>query len=126
VNLEQLQLDFNISNAPSLHRQRIVIAYDTPDHRRRRKLARCALSYGERVQQSVFEALLTDAQVRVLTRTLSSLALPAEDNIRLYPQCARCANLRQVIGHGSITATVESDNAGQGQNSLGTARLIVA
>lgn len=100
----QLDLPFDISASPGLERHRIVIAYDTPSDRRRRKLARCALSYAERVQQSVFEGLLTDAQVRVLTRSLIALADHAEDDIRLYPQCRRCAAMRAVLGSKAACA----------------------
>lgn len=105
----QLDLPFDISASPGLERHRVVIAYDTPSDRRRRKLARCALSYAERVQQSVFEAMLTDAQVRVLTRSLLVLADQAEDDIRLYPQCQRCAGMRAVLGHRA--ASVEAARA---------------
>jgi len=95
---QQLVLDFDLSNSPAIERHRIVIAYDTPSTRRRRKLARCALSYADRIQQSVYEAELTDAQVRVLERSLAALAVAGEDDVRLYPQCARCAAMRVVIG----------------------------
>lgn len=75
-----------------------MIAYDTPSNKRRRKLARVALSYAERVQRSVYEAALTDAQLRVLTRTLGSVADLGADDIRLYPQCSRCAALSIRLG----------------------------
>ncbi len=78
-------------------RHRVVLAYDTPSARRRRKFARTALSYATRVQQSVYEAELTDIQLRLLSRTLGTLACD-EDDIRLYPQCARCASMRACIG----------------------------
>lgn len=75
-----------------------MIAYDTPSNRRRRKFARAALSYADRVQRSVYEAALTDAQLRVLTRTLGSIADLTADDIRLYPQCSRCAGLSVRLG----------------------------
>ena len=62
-----------------------------------------ALSYADRVQQSVFEAYLTDIQLRILARTLTTISNPDEDDIRIYPQCARCASLRQLIGKAMPT-----------------------
>ena len=96
--LGQLQLNFDFSELPGLDRHTVVIAYDTPSNRRRRKFARAALSYADRVQKSVYEAALTDAQLRVLARTLASLADPTADDIRVYPQCSRCAGLSIRLG----------------------------
>ena len=98
MRFDQLQLNFDFPAAPGLDRHRVVIAYDTPCARRRRKFARTALSYATRVQQSVYEAELTEAQLRLLARTLGSISNAALDDIRLYPQCARCAALRQFLG----------------------------
>jgi CRISPR-associated protein Cas2 len=98
MRLDQLQLDFDFSNSPGLDRHTVVIAYDTPSNRRRRKLARVALSYADRVQRSVYEASLTDAQLRVLVRSLGSVADLGADDIRLFPQCTRCAALSLRLG----------------------------
>lgn len=87
-----------IGDPRALDRHRIVIAYDTPSDRRRRKLARCAESYASRVQQSVFEANLDDTQLRLFVRVLASIVDAGEDDVRLYPQCVRCAAARQLIG----------------------------
>ena len=104
MRFDQLELNFDLSQSPSLERHRIVIAYDTPSARRRRKLARTALSYATRVQQSVYEAELTEAQLRVLARTLGTICDAGLDDIRLYPQCARCAALRQFLGKATPIA----------------------
>ena len=100
----QLELNFDISQSPGIERHRIVIAYDTPCNKRRRKLARAALSYATRVQQSVYEAELTEAQLRVFARTLTSISDDELDDIRLYPQCTRCADLRQFLGRARPAA----------------------
>ena len=103
MRYDQLDLNFDFNDLADLDRHRIVIAYDTPSNKRRRKLARTALSYADRVQQSVFEAYLTDVQLRILARTLTTISNPDEDDIRIYPQCARCASLRQLIGKAMPT-----------------------
>lgn len=93
-----MQFNFDFSELAQLARHQIVIAYDTPNDRRRRKFAKIALSYASRVQQSVFEAHLTDAQARVLARTFARVIDPTEDDVRLYPQCMRCASMREMLG----------------------------
>lgn len=93
----QLRLDLDLTPTAPIGRHRVILAYDTPSARRRRKFARTALSYATRVQQSVYEAELTDVQLRLLSRTLSHLSCD-EDDIRLYPQCTRCAAMRACIG----------------------------
>lgn len=79
-------------------RHAVVVAYDTPSNRRRRQFAKLALGYASRVQKSVYEAHLTDIELRILTKSFNRIALPAEDDVRLYPQCARCSELRQMLG----------------------------
>jgi CRISPR-associated protein Cas2 len=93
-----MQYAFDFSSHPTLERHRVVLAYDTPNDRRRRRFARIALSYAERVQKSVFEAELTDAQLRVLGKTLAQVADIGDDDIRLYPQCSRCAAASVAVG----------------------------
>ena len=39
----------------------------------------------------------------VSARTLTTISNPDEDDIRIYPQCARCASLRQLIGKAMPT-----------------------
>ena len=98
MRYDQFELNFDISEHPGIDRHRIVIAYDTPDHSRRRKMAKMAVSYATRVQKSVYEAMLTDAQLRILAGGMARIADAEEDDIRLYPQCARCMELRKLIG----------------------------
>ncbi|MFO0827625.1 MAG: CRISPR-associated endonuclease Cas2 [Phycisphaerales bacterium] len=68
-----------------------VIAYDTPSNRRRRKLARLADDFGDRVQKSVFEAHLTDEQRQRLVAALHRLVHPSEDAVFVMAACPRCA-----------------------------------
>ena len=95
----QLTLDFP---APAATRHRVIIAYDTPNARRRRRLARASLSYADRVQQSVYEADLDEVQLRLLTGALAGIIKPAEDDVCLYPQCVRCAALSCRLGKARI------------------------
>lgn len=82
-----------------------VIAYDSPSHRRRRKLAKLLEGYGLRVQWSVFECQLRPDQLVQLRQRLERLVQPGEDSVRLWPVPQRsCA---QVIHLGRSVASAE-------------------
>lgn len=67
----------------------VLITYDveTSSHegaKRLRKVAKECLNYGQRVQNSVFECVLTDAQFVVLRNRLDSVISKENDSIRFY------------------------------------------
>ena len=67
----------------------ILITYDVDTttkagEKRLRKVAKECVNYGQRVQNSVFECLLTDAQLIGLKAILSSIIDDTKDSIRFY------------------------------------------
>lgn len=62
-----------------------VIAYDISDDKRRKKISDLLEGYGQRVQYSVFECLLTKKKYKELQDRLQRVFQPGEDNIRFYP-----------------------------------------
>ena len=67
----------------------ILITYDVDNttkdgEKRLRNVAKECVNYGQRVQNSVFECLLTDAQLVSLKAILSSIINDTTDSIRLY------------------------------------------
>ena len=52
--------------------------------KRLRKVAKECVNYGQRVQNSVFECLLTEAQFVSLKTTLTSIINDTSDSIRFY------------------------------------------
>lgn len=60
-----------------------VIVYDIADNRRRRKVAAALEERAARVQESVFEARLTRAQLARLHQRLKA-HLTADDSLRIY------------------------------------------
>lgn len=67
----------------------ILITYDvdttTKDGEKRlRKVAKECVNYGQRVQNSVFECLLTEAQLVSLKAILSGIIDDNKDSIRFY------------------------------------------
>lgn len=67
----------------------VLITYDvniTSPHgaKRLRNVARACLNYGKRVQNSVFECILTEVQLTVLKNNLNGIIDPNQDSIRFY------------------------------------------
>lgn len=67
----------------------VLITYDvetlTPSGERRlRRVAKECQNYGQRVQNSVFECVLTDAQITVLRDKISSIIDEKKDSVRFY------------------------------------------
>ncbi len=66
-----------------------LITYDvetttTEGQRRLTKVAKCCKNYGQRVQNSVFECLLTEKDLITLRSALSSIINKETDSIRIY------------------------------------------
>ncbi len=79
-------------------RMRYVICYDVSDDRRRRRLADCLDGYGDRVQESVFEAVLERALFDKLISEIGALLDPAGDRAVAYPLCNACDGKRVDLG----------------------------
>ncbi len=81
-----------------------VISYDIPDDRRRAKLAKLLLDFGERVQYSVFEAVLDQKLFDKLLQRVNSVINDEEDSVRIYPMCATCETGIMILGKGQVLA----------------------
>ena len=77
---------------------RYVICYDIPDNARRTKVAKCLDGYGDRVQFSIFEALIDHTLLAKLTTRLEELIDEKEDSVRIYTICAGCADKTRKLG----------------------------
>lgn len=74
-----------------------VIAYDIGSNRRRTRVMKLLLNYGERVNLSVFECDLTPEQAENLCLKLRAL-LKRQDHIRIYALCAGCLGRARRLG----------------------------
>jgi CRISPR-associated protein Cas2 len=76
-----------------------VLSYDIVDSKRRRKMATTLEGMGIRVQYSVFEAWLTNGQIRKLIKAGGAFIKTDEgDSFRVYRLCASCYPKRISIG----------------------------
>ena len=68
----------------------IVVAYDVSDDRRRNRVVKLLEKVGVRVNYSVFECLLTDAQYEKLRNDIGGKIKPREDTViySLYPSAS--------------------------------------
>jgi CRISPR-associated protein Cas2 len=87
----------------------LVIAYDTPDDRRRARLAKLLKSYGERRQYSVFEARLTREQWAHLKGKLEALVDKEQDVLAVYFLPPEAVRRTWRIGHQGIKRLEEPD-----------------
>ncbi len=82
----------------------ILVSYDIPDDRRRVRLAKALCDYGERVQYSVFECTLSQAQITRLLREIRSIMEEDKDSVRVYRLCATCARQILALGQAKLLA----------------------
>lgn len=77
---------------------RYVICYDIPDDKRRTHLAKCLDSYGDRIQFSVFEAVLDDKLFDKLIDGIQNCIDDQEDFVTVYALCGACNKRIQRLG----------------------------
>jgi CRISPR-associated protein Cas2 len=75
----------------------IIVAYDIPNNKRRRKVFRCLKDFGDPRLRSVFECWVTPAALTRLQRELAWLLRFNEDSVRCYFLCEHCE--KQVAAH---------------------------
>ena len=87
----------------------LVIAYDTPDDRRRARLAKLLKGFGERRQYSVFEARLTREQWAHLKGKLEALVNKEEDVLAVYFLPPEAVGRTWRIGHEGLKRLEDPD-----------------
>ena len=86
---------------------RVIISYDIIDDKRRTKLAKKLCDFGKRVQYSVFEADLTQKQIKQMLNKILPLINKEEDSLRIYKLCADCVS--QIESYGIKKGWDEDD-----------------
>lgn len=67
-----------------------VVAYDISDDKRRYKVAKILTRHGKRFNNSVFECMFTDAQLRKTKEQTEKLIDEDDDSVVYYPICVDC------------------------------------
>ncbi len=81
----------------------LVIAYDIANDKRRNRIAKILLDYGERVQYSVFEADITQELLNEILIRLKAVINTEEDSIRIYKICSRCLDNIELMGDAKLS-----------------------
>ena len=80
-----------------------VVTYDIPCDKRRKKVSDLLEGYGQRVQYSVFECVLSADKFRELQRRLQRQYKKGEDSVRFYPLSSHTSGKVLVWGDPPIT-----------------------
>lgn len=80
-----------------------VVAYDITDDRRRSRVAKELLNFGDRIQDSVFECHLSRRRLERMVARLRELLDLKEDRTRIYRLCAECTPNIRNLGLGAPT-----------------------
>ena len=81
----------------------LVIGYDCSDDKRRLKISKIMMDYGDRVQYSVFEADLDKEMLQEMMERLRKVINSKEDSIRIYHICQNCLRQTAIKGRGQLT-----------------------
>ncbi|GIK75197.1 MAG: hypothetical protein BroJett021_41850 [Chloroflexota bacterium] len=79
-------------------RRWFVVSYDIPDDRRRTKVMKTLNGFGKRVQYSVFECDLKQADLERLCALLRRLIDERQDDVRIYGLCDVCVDKVVMLG----------------------------
>jgi len=83
-----------------------LICFDVCDEKRLRQVARQMENFGVRVQKSVFECHLNEAELADLQKRLAGLIDETEDTIRYYGLCHKDSKGILIDGVGQVTPEV--------------------
>lgn len=76
----------------------VVVTYDISEDKRRTKIHKALTSYGQWMQFSVFECVLTKTEYVRLRNRLNTLIKPEVDSVRFYFLCECCQAKVERIG----------------------------
>lgn len=81
----------------------IVVAYDVSSNRRRTKVAKVLKKYGDRVNLSVFECEIKEAEtLKAIKEEVKAIIKPKKDHVRYYTLCEECRRKTVVQGYGKV------------------------
>ena len=83
----------------------IVVVYDISDNKRRERLRKTLLRFGNPVQYSVFECELSARQIEKMAKAICSVMSKTEDTVRYYQICKTCVRSVESFGGKPLTQT---------------------
>ena len=86
-------------------KQLVVVAYDISGNKRRKKVSDLLEKFGNRVNYSVFECLISSQKLKKLKIEADTLIDRKKDSILYYPLCSSC--IEKIDRHGNLSKLVE-------------------
>jgi CRISPR-associated protein Cas2 len=80
----------------------VMVSYDIADDRRRRSVQKFLEGRGDRVQYSVFECSISEAQYADMKKQLADMIEGASDSVRFYLLCEACRKTIEFRGNGDF------------------------
>ena len=80
-----------------------LVSYDIPSDKRRVKLSNMLKNFGDRVQYSVFECILSSVLYEKMVDGINKLIDKKEDSVRVYTLCLACEKHVRIFGQGEIS-----------------------
>ncbi len=77
---------------------RYVVCYDIANNSRRKRVADTLDSYGDRMQESVFEIAAPRLRFQACLERLKMIINPKEDSLVVYSLCSSCDRNAQYLG----------------------------
>ena len=77
-----------------------LISYDISENKPRNKISKILLGYGNRVQKSVFEAIITKKDFEEMQERIKPHIDESCDSIRVYFLCEACTKKIGILGNG--------------------------
>lgn len=81
----------------------MIVAYDIADPKRLTRVAKIVVDYGVRVQKSIFEVMVDDRVFAEMKARIENVIVPAEDGVKYFPLCEKCAGTVEIVGQGVYT-----------------------
>jgi len=78
----------------------MIVAYDIADPKRLNHVAKIIKDYGTRVQKSIFEVTVDTKHFMEMKARIENEIVPAEDGVKFFPLCEKCAGTLENIGNG--------------------------
>jgi len=90
---------------------RYAIAYDISSNSRRRKVANYLDSLGDRVQNSVFEMVVSQSMLKQCLDQVKELIDFSEDRVAVYFICGTCESKRVYLGTNDGLSNIGNEQA---------------
>jgi len=80
----------------------VLVSYDIVDNKVRTKVMKLLKNFGDRIQQSVFECDLDEADYHRMKQGVEELIDKGEDRVRYYRLCRTCLKRVVISGWGEV------------------------